>query len=58
MTPTEAYEAVMSAAIALLVRIDQMTSEQFSRGEERPEREALRGALLVAISASATEVTS
>lgn len=36
---------VVRLARALLERLDNMTTEQFSRGEERIEREALRRAL-------------
>jgi hypothetical protein len=33
---------IRTAAQALLEKLDHMTTEQFSRGEERAEREALR----------------
>lgn len=37
--------AVNRAATALLARIDDITTEEFERGGERAEREALREAL-------------
>lgn len=36
---------VQEAASALLKQVDSMTTEEFSRGEERREREQLRGLL-------------
>lgn len=37
--------AVAAAARALLDKIDNMTTEEFERGREKAEREALRAAL-------------
>ena len=45
---TTTTDAVIQAAAALLAKIDDITTEDFSRGGERDEREALRRALLAA----------
>lgn len=46
MTRTdEQLEAIAVAAEALLHKIENMTTEEFSRGGEKPEREALEAAL-------------
>ena len=43
MTPE--IKAVVQAAVALLERVDSITTEDFSKGGERKQREALRVAL-------------
>ena len=40
-----AADNVASAAAALLVKIENLTTEEFQRGGERQERKALREAL-------------
>ena len=41
-------EVVFNAAVALLIKIEDMTTHDFSIGGEKPEREALRAALVAA----------
>lgn len=48
---------VVDAARALLARIDDMTTAEFERGAERPEREALPDALACLLSGAAPEPT-
>lgn len=45
MTSQSKEQAVIQAALALLVRIDNITTHDFSCGGEKIEREALRKAL-------------
>ena len=40
------HQALRGAAFALLARIDNITTEDFSKGGDRQEREALRELLL------------
>lgn len=42
----EATAEALLAAVALLERIDAITTEEFARGAERKERERLRAALV------------
>jgi hypothetical protein len=44
----EDYQNLLKAAKALLAKIDDITTEDFSKGAEREEREALRVAILKA----------
>ena len=39
------YEQLEACLSALLAKIDNLTTEEFSRGAERPEREAARALL-------------
>ena len=42
---TAAHRELLHAARAVLDRLETMTTEQFSRGEDRPDRERLRAAV-------------
>ena len=43
--PHVAAAELLAAAVALLARIDRLTTEEFSRGDEKTERERLRAAI-------------
>ena len=52
------HAALVSAAERLLDRIDHMTSEQFSQGGEKAEREELRSVLAAIKHAASAEISA
>ncbi len=48
MLALDAVERLLDASVALLKRLDCITTDEFSKGGERTEREALREAIIAA----------
>jgi len=48
MARIAAAPTILEAAESLLARLENMTTEEFSRGEEKAEREAMRAAIALA----------